>query len=357
VNESDAKDPPAGEEAEAKPGEPVEAAAEPPGFLEDEPTGFYRKEDEAHESQTFLDDEPTYARIVAGDEEAPPPLEAAPGQAPEAEGPLEDLVPEPGTGGENEAAAEDFARRHLELIVESLIFAADRPLSVKQLGELLGERDLVRVREAIDAIRERHEPTGIQLHGVAGGFQFRTHAAAAVWVQKLLAQKPVRLSRAQLETLSIVAYRQPITRPEIDEIRGVDSGGSLKTLLDRSLVRILGKKEEPGRPLLYGTTREFLEFFNLSDLKDLPTLREFHELSDEHRAQVEALEKAAPEGSVETVEEAAAAEAARRPLERVELTPFDDAAELEEIDRLITTAGGEKPPPGLPADDESPGDG
>ena len=99
----------------------------------------------------------------------------------------------------------------------------------------------------------------------------------------------MRLSRAQLETLSIVAYRQPITRPEIDDIRGVDSGGSLKTLLERQLVRILGKKEEPGRPLLYGTTREFLEFFNLRDLKDLPTLREYYDLSEEHKQKMKSL--------------------------------------------------------------------
>ena len=117
------------------------------------------------------------------------------------------------------------------------------------------------------------------------------------WVQKLLAQKPVRLTRAQIETLAICAYRQPVTRPEIDEIRGVDSGGTLKTLLDRSLMRILGKKEEAGRPMLYGTTKEFLEFFNLRDLKDLPTLREFHELSEEHQAQVAALEGVAPRGN------------------------------------------------------------
>jgi segregation and condensation protein B len=110
--------------------------------------------------------------------------------------------------------------------------------------------------------------------------------------------------------------------------------------MDRSLIRILGKKEEPGRPLLYGTTKEFLAFFHLSDLKDLPTLREFHELSEEHRAQVEALESKAPEGSIESEEEAAA-EAARAPLQREEYrAPPEDTAELEEIDHLIQTAGG-----------------
>ena len=178
----------------------------------------------------------------------------------------------------------------------------------------------------------------MQLHAVAGGFQFRSNPSNAIWVQKLLAQKPVRLSRALLETLAIAAYRQPITRPEIDDIRGVDSGGTLKTLMERSLVRILGKKEEPGRPILYGTTKEFLEFFNLRDLKDLPSLREFHELSDEHRAQVEALEAAAPEGTIETQEEALAS-AQQNVLSRVDFkAPPEDNAELDEIDRLIDTA-------------------
>lgn len=235
--------------------------------------------------------------------------------------------------------AEPEGSMRLTSIVESLLFASDKPLTLTQIGELVGESDLGNVRAAVAELEAHYQFRGIQLHGVAGGYQFRTSAQNATWVQKLLAQKPVRLTRAQLETLAIVAYRQPITRPEIDEIRGVDSGGTLKTLMDRSLVRILGKKEEPGRPMLYGTTKEFLSFFNLRDLKDLPTLREFHELSEEHAAQVAALEEAAPEGSVETKEEAALAEAARRPLERVQYqAPPEDAQELEAIDALIGSA-------------------
>ena len=105
--------------------------------------------------------------------------------------------------------------------------------------------------------------------------------------------KPQRLTRAALETLAIIAYRQPVTRPEIEDIRGVDCGAVVKALLERRLVKILGKKEEPGRPMLYGTTQEFLEFFALKDLASLPTLREFHELSEEHR---DIVEKAARAG-------------------------------------------------------------
>jgi segregation and condensation protein B len=239
----------------------------------------------------------------------------------------EELPPDPGSA--------EAASPRLQSIVESLLFAADKPLTLRQLGELLGENELARVRAAVAAVELAQQDRGFQLHQVAGGFQFRTHADNATWVQKLLASKPVRLSRPQLETLAIVSYRQPVTRPEIDEIRGVDSGGTLKTLLDRSLIRILGKKEEPGRPMLYGTTREFLEFFNLRDLKDLPTLREFHELSEEHQAQVEALEGVAPEGAIEKEGEEGAL-----PLTRLEIaTPPEDEKELAEIDRLIRTAG------------------
>ena len=248
----------------------------------------------------------------------------------------EEVPPEPGSA--------EAASPRMQSIVESLLFAADKPLTLKQLGELLGETELARVRAAVAAVEQLHATRGFQLHQVAGGYQFRTNPENAQWVQKLLASKPVRLTRAQLETLAICAYRQPITRPEIDEIRGVDSGGTLKTLMERALVRILGKKEEPGRPMLYGTTREFLEFFNLGDLKDLPTLREFHELSEEHQAQVAALEGVAPAGSIEGQGEGGEATPPSGDnipaLKRLEITtPPEDEAELEEIDRLIRTAG------------------
>jgi len=290
-----------------------------------------KKDDEAKA------DEPA-APVEEKKEEGGPPadLDAAPVSdepvPPEAtEDHPEDLPPDPGSA--------DAASPRMQSIVESLLFAADKALTLKQLGDLLGETELARVRAAVAAVELAHESRGFQLHQVAGGYQFRTNPENAQWVQKLLASKPVRLTRAQIETLAICSYRQPVTRPEIDEIRGVDSGGTLKTLLDRSLVRIVGKKEEPGRPILYGTTKEFLEFFNLRDLKDLPTLREFHELSEEHQAQVAALEGVAPEGTIEREgEEAAAAEAP--PLTRLEIaTPPEDEKELEEIDRLIRTAG------------------
>jgi len=188
----------------------------------------------------------------------------------------------------------------LKSIIESLLFASDKPLPVKRLVDLTKERDIENVAAAVEALRADYADRGVVLHEVAGGFQFRTNPMNAHWVQQLVAGKPVKLTRAQLEVLAIVAYRQPITRPEVDEIRGVDSGGTMKVLLDRGLLRVLGKKEEPGRPMLYGTSKEFLEFFNLKDLKDLPTLREFYELSEESMAKIRELDEAREQDAQKT---------------------------------------------------------
>jgi segregation and condensation protein B len=124
---------------------------------------------------------------------------------------------------------------------------------------------------------------GLILTEVAGGWQFRTRPENAAIIRQFYHPKPTKLSKPSLETLSIVAYRQPITRAEIDEIRGVDSGGVLKTLLEKNLLRIVGKKEEPGKPMLYGTTHEFLELFQLKSLKELPSLRDYRDLESEFR--------------------------------------------------------------------------
>jgi len=187
--------------------------------------------------------------------------------------------------GEGEEA---LAGSRLEAILESLLFASDKPLGLNELKRLLGERDGKKVMAAVDALTERRKGTGIEVAALSSGWHLRTNPESAAWVAKLLVGRPVRLSRAMLETLAIVAYRQPVTRPEVDDIRGVDCGPVLKTLLDRGLVRIIGKKEEVGRPMLYGTTPEFLRIFNLRDLSELPTLREFYDLSTEDQSRVEA---------------------------------------------------------------------
>jgi segregation and condensation protein B len=181
-------------------------------------------------------------------------------------------------------------------VVETLLFLAERPLSLEEIRMATG-LEPQRIHRALDQISGHHREgiSGVVLHEVAGGWQLRTSPDNSDFARRFLRVKPQRLTRAALETLAIIAYRQPVTRPEIEEIRGVDSGAVLKALLERRLVKILGKKEEPGRPILYGTTREFLEFFSLKDLASLPTLREFHELSEEHRDIVEKQPEAEPE--------------------------------------------------------------
>ena len=171
----------------------------------------------------------------------------------------------------------------LKQLVEALVFASDKPITVLRLRQLTRVSDTKRLEQALAELTEDYRDRGLVLQQVSGGYQFRTKTQWAAWVQQLIAGRPVRLSRAQLETLAIIAYRQPITRPEIDDIRGVDSSATLKLLIDRALIRILGKKEEVGRPMLYGTTKEFLDFFSLGDLRELPTLREYSELTDESR--------------------------------------------------------------------------
>jgi segregation and condensation protein B len=181
-----------------------------------------------------------------------------------------------------------LSAERVRTVVESLLFVSDKPLSLDQLFESSGiDRELI--TKALDQLGGIHREgvSGIVLYEVAGGWQFRTDPHSAEYVRRFLQVKPQRLTRAAVETLAIIAYRQPVTRPEVEDIRGVDCGAVLKALLDRKLVKILGKKEEVGRPILYGTTREFLEFFALKDLSSLPTLREFHELTQEHQDIVE----------------------------------------------------------------------
>ncbi len=176
----------------------------------------------------------------------------------------------------------DVVRFHLKGLIEALVFASDKPLTPSDVAKT-AKADRKTVVELLKELQEEYLDRGIRLVEVAGGYAFRTAPAFGPFVRDVTAQRPVKMTRAQLETLAIVAYRQPLTRPEIDEVRGVDSGPVLKMLLERGLVRILGKRDEPGRPLIYGTTSGFLSFFNLKSLKDLPSLREFTELSDDSK--------------------------------------------------------------------------
>ncbi|MDB4985070.1 MAG: hypothetical protein JWN04_248 [Myxococcaceae bacterium] len=176
----------------------------------------------------------------------------------------------------------ELAPEHLKGALEALILVSDKPVQAIRLARLT-QQDVGTVRKALAELMSDYQGRGIALDEIAGGFQFRTSPRYAPFVRMLVQQKPQKLSRASLEALSIIAYRQPVTRPEIDDVRGVDSGSALKLLLERNLIKIIGKKEEAGRPLLYGTTVDFLELFGLKNLRDLPTLREFSELTQESR--------------------------------------------------------------------------
>ena len=171
----------------------------------------------------------------------------------------------------------------LRPILEALFAAADKPLSVNQIFELFvgdieqpGKDD---IRQAIQELVEQYENSGIELKQVASGFRFQIRADYETWVTRLWEQKPPRYSRALMETLALIAYRQPITRGEIEDIRGVSvSTNIIKTLQEREWVKSLGHKEVPGRPTLYGTSKEFLDYFNLKSLNQLPTLAEIRDL-------------------------------------------------------------------------------
>ena len=167
-------------------------------------------------------------------------------------------------------------------LVEALIFAADGPIKAERMAEALDmeQADILSAIEALE-VDYAERPRGFFLQEVSGGYQLRTRPEYADFLRKLGHNRPFKFSRPALESLAIIAYRQPVTRSEVEYLRGVDSGSVIKTLLEKRLIRILGKKDVPGKPMIYGTTREFLELFGLSDLSALPTLREFSDLVPE----------------------------------------------------------------------------
>jgi segregation and condensation protein B len=168
-------------------------------------------------------------------------------------------------------------------IIEALIFASEAPLAVERIAEVLADTDKKEIVSLLEQLSKDYEErgSGICLGEVAGGYQFRTRADLAPWLRKLKAGRPAMLSPAAMETLAVVAYRQPIVKSEIDRIRGVDTSGALKGLLEKRIVRIVGRKDVPGKPIIYGTTRKFLEVFNLKDLSELPTLRELKDIQEQ----------------------------------------------------------------------------
>jgi segregation and condensation protein B len=178
----------------------------------------------------------------------------------------------------------------LKNIIESLLFVAEEPLSIEQLKQVLSLPDSKLIRQTLNDLIADYEGRqgAFDLHEVAGGYQFRSRPDYVPWIKRLLQPKPSRLSKAALETLAIIAYKQPIIRSDVEHLRGVDCGGVLRMLLERKLIRVLGRKEIPGRPLIYATTKQFLQVFDLKNLKDLPSPKEIEALG------IEAMDEAEP---------------------------------------------------------------
>ena len=173
--------------------------------------------------------------------------------------------------------------QQLKNIVEAILLGAGKPLTVDQLLAMVGEQESVDrslIREAIAALQSDYETRGIDLVQVGSGYRVQIRESMQPWVSRLWEEIPARYSRALLETLSLIAYRQPITRGEIEEVRGVAvSTNIIKTLLEREWVHVIGHREVPGRPAMYGTTRKFLDYFSLRTLSELPSLSELRDLS------------------------------------------------------------------------------
>lgn len=174
--------------------------------------------------------------------------------------------------------------QYVRNVIEAALLAAGRPLAADELSGLFDERDgsnADEVQAALEALRNDYETRGIELVEVANGYRIQIRAAVAQPVSRLWQERPAKYSRALLETMALVAYRQPITRGEIEDIRGVAVNPNIiKTLLERGWIRVLGQRDVPGRPELLGTTREFLDYFGLKKLDDLPTLAQLKELEN-----------------------------------------------------------------------------
>jgi len=189
--------------------------------------------------------------------------------------------------GEESIRLQALEERELKAIVESLLFVSADPVPMERLMVALGTVSRSELRQVLQSLREDfdREGRGVQVVELAGGYQMVTRAEYAPWITRLAkAKASPKLSRSAMESLAIIAYKQPIVRSEIEQIRGVEVSGVLRTLLERKLIRMVGRKEVPGRPIMYGTTKLFLQQFGLNDLSQLPPLREFKELGEAEQA-------------------------------------------------------------------------
>lgn len=218
-------------------------------------------------------------------------------------------------------------------IIESLLFVADEPLTIDRLKKIITGAESPEVRAALEELAADYETRqgGFYLNLVAGGYQIRTRPEYKEWIKRMLQPKPLRLSKAALETLAIIAYKQPVIRSDVEHIRGVDCGGVLRVLLERKFIRVLGRKEIPGRPLIYATTKRFLEVFDLKNLKDLPTPKEIEEFGSALSEEVDESEHEAEaeEISSEDTEETADASVPMEPE-----TPAENPQESTETEAV-----------------------
>ena len=171
-------------------------------------------------------------------------------------------------------------RTEIKLILESLLFSTETPMRLEKLNEIFPDTHLKDLREIMSELKEEYDTLNrsFAIREVANGFQFYTKTEYSPWIKKFKKIRPARLSPATLETMAIIAYKQPITRAEIEDVRGVDAGGILRALLEKNLIKIIGKKDVPGKPLIYSTTPKFLTMFGLKALKDLPTLEDISQV-------------------------------------------------------------------------------
>jgi len=219
----------------------------------------------------------------------------------------------------------------LKNIIESLLFVCDAPLSLERMKSILGFADIKDIRNALERLSEEYENRkgGFFLREAAGGYQLCTRPEYKEWIKRLSPSVQPRFSRAAMETLAIIAWKQPVIRSDIEHIRGgVDCGGVIRILLERRLIRILGRKEIPGRPLIYGTTRQFLEIFDLKDLKDLPSPREIEELGN-------ALpENAPPDDLPDDMKAAADSENSNIPADDLPQNQSDESPDVNRIEPI-----------------------
>lgn len=255
----------------------------------------------------------------------------------------------------------------LRQIIEGLLLAAGRPLSIAALGQLFAEAGRPgpeQIRQALDAIEADCEGRGFELKEVASGFRFQVRKHLSPWIAGLSEERPQRYTRALLETLGLIAYRQPITRGDIEEIRGVAvSSTIIRTLLDREWIRVVGHRDVPGRPAMFATTRQFLDYFNLKNLQELPPLAEIRDLDQLHPEldlgddmegrvlslpdeTAEAAEELPEIAEEDLLDEAEAMDLARRPLDEIlgygRETAADETEDADESDK----DGGSRSTPG-----------